>query len=83
MGSLIEGLGMFEHGSLTKDLDEALYGELTYFASFGEAPGRMRLIIDTWGWLAALWVPAPLAPGERNTGRTSLRIRDRILGPEH
>lgn len=25
---LIEGLGMFEHGSLTKDLDKALYGDL-------------------------------------------------------
>lgn len=25
---LIEGLGMFEHGGLTKDLDQALYGDL-------------------------------------------------------
>ncbi|MFN3476403.1 MAG: helix-turn-helix domain-containing protein [Candidatus Methylomirabilales bacterium] len=25
---LIEGLGMFEHGGLTKDLDKALYGDL-------------------------------------------------------
>ena len=24
---LIEGLGMFEHGGLTKDLDKALYGK--------------------------------------------------------